>query len=162
MKQFLTIALFTVALLAPAVASAAGTLKVTTIDPEGVATVQEYTSDDLLAMDTVELRTDNDFVDQMTTFTGPLLRDLLGAASLTSDDEIQITALNDYKTTIPAQEVIDYDVIIAVLQDGQPMSVRDKGPFWVIYPMSEHPELQDPGFNDRLVWQLSEVELLGK
>ena len=70
-------------------------------------------------------------------------------------------SVGDYKTTIPAHEVLDYDVIIAVLQDGKPMSVRDKGPFWVIYPMTDYEELQDPGFNDRLIWQLSDVELLG-
>lgn len=159
MRQFITKALLIAALQVPGIASAAGVLKVTTYDETGAVTVQEYTSDELLALETIEVITENDYVEQKTTFMGPRLRDLLGPV-LVPEDTIQVTALNDYKVAISAKEAIDYDVIVAVLQDGKLMSVRDKGPFWVIYPMSDHSELQDPGFNDRLIWQLSDVELL--
>ena len=40
------------------------------------------------------------------------------------------------------------------LMNGEQMSIREKGPFWVIYPMSEHAELREPAYNDRLIWQL--------
>ncbi|WP_253913391.1 molybdopterin-dependent oxidoreductase [Pseudoruegeria sp. HB172150] len=134
-------------------------LTVTTTDASGLQTVLEFSSEDLLSMQPIEVQTDNDFVEGETVFTGPLLRDLFGEISLEPDDEIVVTALNDYSTVIPASEALEYDVIVAVLMDGEEMSVRDKGPFWVIYPMSDHPELQDPGYNDRLIWQLSDVEL---
>ena len=58
---------------------------------------------------------------------------------------------------MPAVDAFGYDVILAVLRDGEPMSVRDKGPIWVIYPMDDHAELRDDSFNGRLVWQLKNI-----
>lgn len=160
MRHNLIGALFAAALMAPVAALAQATLTVTTIDESGNAVTNEYTSEELLAMDAIDVETDNDYISETATFTGPRLRDLLGAENLAPEDQIEVTALNDYQTVIPAEEVMNYDVIVAVHMNGEPMSVREKGPYWVIYPMSEFPELQDPGFNDRLVWQLSRVELL--
>lgn len=158
MKNFVASAFLAVA-LAPQVALSQQVLTVTTKNSTGEAIVQEYSSDQLLGMSVVEVTTENDFVEQMTTFSGPLLRDLFGPSALSPTDTISVTALNDYSTTIPAKDALDYDVIVAVLMDGKEMSVRDKGPFWIIYPMSDHPELNDPGYNDRLIWQLSKMEL---
>lgn len=160
MKHLLGAALIGASLLLPGLALAAPGLTVTYTDAAGKEVVTEYSAEDLLALDPVEIKTKNDYVDQMTTFKGPLMRSLLEDADLKPEDSIEVTALNDYKTTIPAREVLDYDVIVAVLMNGEEMSVRDKGPFWVIYPMSDHPELQEPGYNDRLIWQLSRVTLL--
>jgi hypothetical protein len=39
------------------------------------------------------------------------------------------------------------------------MSVRENGPLWIIYPMSDHPELQAPIYNSRLVWQLTAIAI---
>jgi hypothetical protein len=60
---------------------------------------------------------------------------------------------------VPAGDAFTYDVILAVLRDGEVMSVRDKGPIWVIYPMDDYPELQDDVFNGRLVWQLKSISV---
>lgn len=160
MTRFLTtLSLYAALLLSAAGASAQPVLTVT-VDPDDASRATEYTADELLALESVEVTTDNDYLeDGPATFTGPLLRTLLADADLEPGDEIQVAALNDYRTSIPAEDVLDYDVIVAVLMDGEPMSVRDKGPFWVIYPMSDNPELQEPKFNDRLIWQLSKVEL---
>ena len=42
---------------------------------------------------------------------------------------------------------------------GQAMSVRDRGPFWIMLPLSERPELDDPLYHRFMVWQLSGIEL---
>jgi hypothetical protein len=42
--------------------------------------------------------------------------------------------------------------------DGVPLSKRDKGPIWMIYPMSDHEELRDPVYNSRLIWQVVKLE----
>ena len=70
-----------------------------------------------------------------------------------------MVALNDFAAELPASDAYDYEVILAVLRDGEAMSVREKGPIWVIYPMDDHPELQDEAYNDRLVWQLKEISV---
>ena len=68
-------------------------------------------------------------------------------------------ALNDYSLIVPARDAFEYEVILAVLREGEPMSVREKGPIWVIYPMDSYPELQDDVYNDRLVWQLKSISV---
>ncbi len=39
------------------------------------------------------------------------------------------------------------------------MSIRENGPLWVIYPMSEHPELQEAIYTSRLIWQLIGIDV---
>ncbi len=43
--------------------------------------------------------------------------------------------------------------------DGERLSLRDKGPLWLMYPIDDHAELQDPLYNVRLIWQLTSMEL---
>lgn len=144
----------------PTQSVAAPILTVVFPDVNGEAQTIEYTDEEILALDQVEIATDNDYVDETAVFSGPRLRDVFGDQEIGSEDMIRLRALNDYSTEMPASEALDYDVILALSMNGERLSVRDKGPIWVIYPMSEHEELREPRFNDRLVWQLSSVELL--
>lgn len=85
--------------------------------------------------------------------TGPLLRDVLAAAGA-KGTVLTASALNDYKTTIPAEDADKYDVIVARLMDGKPMSVRNKGPLFIFYPFNSSPELQAELYYSRSAWQL--------
>ncbi|KAF0675050.1 molybdopterin-dependent oxidoreductase [Profundibacterium mesophilum] len=153
MKRFLAIAAMTCSLGAPIGAAAQTVLSV--VDGEEV--IAEFDRDALSQLETIEVVTDNDYVSEVTRFTGPLLRDMFTDPPLDRDDELHLTALNDYTVVIPASDAIDYDVILATHIDGKPMSVRSKGPIWVIYPMSDHSELSEASYNDRLIWQLAKV-----
>ena len=146
--------------LFPVMSVAEPFLTVTIPNAEGDASSVEYSSEELLSLDATEIVTTNDYIEDQTTFTGPRLSTLLDAAQIGTDTMIKATALNDYSVEIPAQDIMDYDVIIAVLRDGEPMSVRGKGPYWVIYPMDDNPELKEAHFNDRLIWQLASIEVL--
>jgi hypothetical protein len=109
-----------------------------------------------LPQETVETVTP--WTDGQTTFTGPLARDLLtlvGAAG----KQVEAVALNDYAVVIPTSDFEDYRVILAMLMNGKPMGVRDKGPLWVIYPWSEHPELQTDVVHGRSIWQLKAINV---
>ena len=37
------------------------------------------------------------------------------------------------------------------------MGVRDRGPMWIIYPWSEHPEISDEIHHGRSIWQLESL-----
>ena len=50
-------------------------------------------------------------------------------------------------------------MILAMQADGTRLSIRDKGPIWLMYPVDDFPELQDPKYNLRLIWQLTVMEL---
>lgn len=120
-------------------------------------TETSFTLKELLAMPQSSVVTKNYFVTQAANFQGPSLRSVLEATSVSPSATLTMIALNDYIVRVPAQDAFDYNVILAVQRDGETMSVRDKGPIWVIYPMDDHPELQGTAYNDRLVWQLRSV-----
>lgn len=116
-----------------------------------------YTLDELLALPQEIVVTTNDYVDEVTTFQGPSLRSVLEAADIEQDGRLKMIAINDFASSAPAADAYKYNVILAVLRDGEEMSIRDKGPIWVIYPMDDHAELRDDMYNGRLVWQLKSI-----
>jgi len=113
---------------------------------------------DLMAMPQATVNTENEFVDAMTAFEGPLGRDVLALAG-ESGETVVLTAVNDYAVEVPFEDFVNYEVVFAMSADGEVFSRRDKGPIWVVYPMSDHVELQDPVYNSRLIWQLVKVEI---
>ncbi|WP_394155739.1 hypothetical protein [Loktanella salsilacus] len=116
-----------------------------------------YTREALLALPQEIVVTSNDYVDDLTTFQGPSLKSVLEASDIGEDATLKMVAINDFASSVPAGDAFEYQVILAVLSDGEEMSVRDKGPIWVIYPMTDNTELQDDIYNGRLVWQLKSI-----
>jgi hypothetical protein len=93
-----------------------------------------------------------------TKFTGPLLRDVLQALKANGTN-IKATALNDYKINIPTEDALKYDVILATQIDGRAISVREKGPVFVIYPFDNHAELRNLTYYSRSIWQLKALSV---
>jgi hypothetical protein len=91
-------------------------------------------------------------------FEGVLARRLMEAVAARGT-EVDALALNDYAHTIPLEDFQRYDVLLATRVNGQLMRVRDKGPIWIVYPWSEHPELNDSGTREKSVWQLSSLHV---
>jgi hypothetical protein len=91
-------------------------------------------------------------------FTGPLLRDLLDAVGA-EGRTLRMTALNDYRVDIPADDARQFDMIVAHQIDGKPISVRDKGPLFVMYPFDTRPELRNAIYLSRCIWQLRRIEV---
>jgi hypothetical protein len=91
-------------------------------------------------------------------FTGPLLRDVLQALKA-SGTNIKAIALNDYKISIPMEDAIKYDVVLARQIDGRVLSVREKGPIFVIYPFDSMPELKNLTYYGRCIWQLKALSV---
>lgn len=91
-------------------------------------------------------------------FSGPLLREVLKAAGA-EGRTLRMTALNDYRVDIPADDVQRYDVIVARLLDGRAMTVREKGPLFVMYPFDKHPDLRNTVYFSRCIWQLRRIEV---
>jgi hypothetical protein len=68
-------------------------------------------------------------------------------------------ALNEYQQTIPISDFASYDVLLAFRMNGRPMRLRDKGPIWIVYPWSDHPELDDFLTRAKSVWQLNALHV---
>jgi len=105
----------------------------------------------------VTVNTTTPWYDESKSFSGPLVRDLLKLLDA-QGDMVKATALNDYSTTIPLQDFEHYDVILATRLDGNTMSIREKGPIFVIYPFDDKPELVNETYYQRCVWQLNRLD----
>ena len=93
-------------------------------------------------------------------FSGPLLRGVLAAAGAQPQARTLLAvALNNYKIELPVDDARQFDVIVASRLDDKPMSVRDKGPLFIIYPFHAHPELRSERYYSRSAWQLRRLEL---
>ena len=92
-------------------------------------------------------------------FEGPRLDAVLQAAGA-NGSRIIVRALNDYSVEIPMSDAIEFPTILAMTRNGVSMSIRDKGPLFLIYPFDLKPELYTETYFSRSVWQISEMEVL--
>lgn len=93
-----------------------------------------------------------------TKFEGPLgsaLLDRVGAIGTS----LHVVALNDYAVDVPVEDFRKWPVILATRKDGQPMSVRDKGPIFVIYPFDLDRALYNEKIFSQSVWQVKSIEV---
>jgi hypothetical protein len=91
-----------------------------------------------------------------TTFTGPLLRDVLAAAKARGST-LEATALNDYKISFPVSDATDFDVVMVLKINGEYIPVRTKGPLFIVYPFDDKPELKAARYYERSIWQLKSL-----
>jgi hypothetical protein len=95
----------------------------------------------------------------LKSFTGVSLKTLLltlGASGKT----LRAVALNDYAVEIPVTDAVENGPIIAYAVDGQPMSIRDKGPLWIVYPYDTNSVYKTEVYYARSIWQLARIEIL--
>jgi len=95
---------------------------------------------------------------QPIKFTGPLLRDVLAAAKA-SGSTIKAMALNDYQTSIPADDAQKFDVILAHKMNDADIPVRTKGPLFIVYPYDTKSELRSTVYYERSAWQLKSMTI---
>ena len=94
-----------------------------------------------------------------TEFSGPYLRAVLAAAGA-SGKKLIVKALNDYASEVPMEDADKLDTILAVRMNGAEMSVRDKGPVFLIYPFDKDHSLYNEKYFSRSVWQIKEIEVV--
>lgn len=93
-----------------------------------------------------------------TRFEGPLGSALLDAVGA-SGTSLHVVALNDYAVDVPVADFRQWPVILAVKKNGKPMSVRDKGPIFVVYPFDVDPSLYNEKVFSRSAWQVKSIEV---
>jgi hypothetical protein len=107
-----------------------------------------------------ETVTETPWYDGPISFSGPLISDILAAAGAEGAG-LRAFAVNDYAADIPMEDITTYPVILASRIGGELISVRDKGPLFVIYPFDRHPELVNELIFSRSVWQVKALEVTG-
>ncbi len=132
-------------------------LQVTTSDND--ATVIELSLEALDTLEQVTFSTTTIWTDGDVQFSGVPLKALL--ADLEVDGKsLEMVALNDYAVTMPVADLEDGAPILATRMDGETMSVRDKGPYWVVFPYDSDPKYNTETNYARSIWQLNRLRVV--
>lgn len=91
-------------------------------------------------------------------FTGVPLEALLRAIGVT-EGTLTAKAINEYAVEIPVADAVAGGPIIAYMLNGNPMSVREKGPLWVVYPYDLNEDYQAEVIYSRSIWQLTSIDV---
>lgn len=129
--------------------------------------IEPSSGEAILALDMAMLRelpettfeTSTIWTDGVHTFKGVSLADLMTELGV-EDGMLVATAINDYAVEIPVSDAVEDGPIIAYLMDGEEMTVRDKGPLWVIYPYDSNADYRSEVVYSRSIWQLDRLEIV--
>lgn len=113
----------------------------------------------LMEMPVTTFETSTIWTEGVHRFQGVSVADLL--AELGEENvSLLATAINDYTIEIPAEDAVSGGPIIAYLMDDAEMSLRDKGPLWVIYPYDSDAAFRTEVIYSRSIWQLDRLEVV--
>ncbi|MCP1169426.1 oxidoreductase [Limimaricola litoreus] len=118
--------------------------------------------DDLDALPQTDFETATIWTDEIQFFSGVPVAALLDHAGLPDaigreGGVLRLVALNDYKVEIPLDEITPEQPIIATRIDGETVSVRDKGPYWLVYPYDLDARYRREEIYHRSIWQLAQM-----
>lgn len=159
-RAFAVVALTVAVLVASGVwrVASAGDFGVLRVVGPGVTTALQLTVDDLEAMGPVTLTTVTMWDDEPIVFRGLPLSTILAAAGA-HGTVLRAEALNDYFVDVAIDNALGWGAFVAFEADGARMPVRDRGPYWIVYPWSERPELRNGEVEMTSVWQLTQLEV---
>lgn len=104
------------------------------------------------------IKTSNHVVSEIATYKGPRLYDLLeslGAKGKT----INVMAWDEYVAQLSISDLKKYKVLLATHENGKQMTLDDRGPFFVVFPFTDHKELRKDLFYNMSVWQVKAIEV---
>ena len=113
----------------------------------------------LLEMEQVTFSTETIWTEGVQQFTGVSLHAFLGSLGVT-EGMIKATAINDYSVDVPVSDAVEGGPIIAFARNGEEMSIRDKGPLWLVYPYDSSPDYRSEVIYSRSIWQLDRIEIV--
>jgi hypothetical protein len=118
----------------------------------------ELTMADLEQMKHTVIETSTPWHDHVVEFEGVLLSDLMTAVGAEGQNAF-VVALNEYTADVPVSDFTDFNPILALRQDGQPMPIGDKGPSFIVYPYDDNKELQSEKYYLRSVWSVASITI---
>lgn len=117
--------------------------------------VFHFSEADLLALPAHSITTTTTWTPK-STFTGPLLGDILKAVGATGT-QVEIHSLDDYTYTVPVTDADHYGAIVAYSMNGTRLKASNYGPLFLIYPRDEFPELVGASADSKFVWQIKSL-----
>ncbi|WP_342077560.1 molybdopterin-dependent oxidoreductase [Yoonia sp. SS1-5] len=113
----------------------------------------------LSQIDPTTIETTTIWTDGPQVFEGVALNTLLTQLGVTTGT-IVATAINDYSVEIPVSDAVAGGPMIAYKMNGATMSVRDKGPLWIVYPYDSRADYRTEVVYSRSIWQLDRLAVV--
>ncbi|PYF12778.1 hypothetical protein C8J30_101159 [Rhodobacter viridis] len=138
-----------------------GTVMLTVTGKIGVTNAEgaaKFDATMLAALPRTNFETSTIWTEGVQAFSGIELRALLDRLGVT-DGTLKITAINDYSVQIPVSDIAAGGALLADHRDGKLMTVRDKGPLWLVYPYDSASEFRNEVVYSRSVWQVDRIEV---
>lgn len=129
------------------------------IDTLNTAEAAEFDLAMLRYLDETTVETTTIWTEGKQVFQGVSLDVLMTRLGITGGT-LRATAVNDYSVEIPVSDARPGGPILAYLLNGDTMSIRDKGPLWVIYPYDENADYRSEVIYSRSIWQLDRIEAI--
>lgn len=137
--------------VATQMAFAKGDIILTVTDPSGTSINYDLAAIEALGSTTLDTHTS--WTDGPQRFTGIRASVLLAALGIRGATVRSLT-LNNYETSMSVKDLTDYPVIIAYKRNGEYLSIRNKGPLWIIFPVKDFPELDGLETDQKMAWNL--------
>ena len=112
----------------------------------------------LEAMPKTTIQTATPWTEGRQVFEGVAIKTLIAAVGGTGGTA-RAQALNNYAQEIPLADMAKYGAILAYKQNGKEISVREKGPLWIVYPLDDFAEIRNVEYHSRMVWQIKELQI---
>ena len=117
----------------------------------------------LEALGMMSFETSTIWTEGVQRFSGPPLAALLERLGVDPEGgaTLRATAVNDYAIEIPAADAVPGGPILAIERGGRPMTLRGKGPIWIVYPYDSAAQYRTKVIYSRSIWQLDRLSVEG-
>lgn len=126
------------------------------IDAAGETGAARFDLAALEALGTASFTTSTIWTKGEIEFSGIPLPRLLDGLGI-RDGKIGLQAINDYYIEIPVSEARQSAGLIATRLNGEPMSIREKGPLWLVYPYDSDARFRSESYYSRSIWQIERI-----
>ncbi len=156
--SFLSIRMLTLALVSLLALTGTVHAQTLTLVKEQSGREMVFELEDLQALPLTTIRTSTPWTEGEQVFDGIALKDLLAETGFTGTTILAL-ALNDYEVEFPLSAALESRALIAYRRNGEAMSVREKGPYWIVFP---YDDISGDQVSVRAwsVWQLVSLTLL--
>ncbi len=113
----------------------------------------------LTDLDVTTFETTTIWTDGVQAFEGVALNVLMDKLGVT-EGTILASAINDYTVEIPVTDAVEGGPVVAYKLNGGIMSVRDKGPLWLVYPYDDSADYRTEVVYAHSIWQLDRMEIV--
>ncbi len=105
-----------------------------------------------------EIVTSTPWTSRKIRFSGIDGETLLKAAGV-SGETVTAIALDDYAATLTWDDIVAHDVIFATRMNGKPLTIANKGPFWIMFDFDAASEREMAELLSKSVWHMVEIEV---